>query len=186
MQKAEKQIWSHIKNGDVSAYKQLFEDYYKELYLFARKYLADKEVAEEIVQDVFIALWENKINIYIATSLKSYLYTSVKNRSINYLKSKIYNLNFVGIEEAIKESREIQADKQLELTELNNVIKEAVEMLPPRCKEMFHLSRNSEMTYQEIADALDVSKETVKSQISEALKKIKAYLNKHWERIPFE
>jgi RNA polymerase sigma-70 factor (ECF subfamily) len=184
MQKSEKQILSQIRKGDIGAYKYLFESYYKELYFFSRKFLGNKEVAEEIVQDVFIALWENKDNLYITKSIKSYLYTSVKNRSINYLKSKINNKDFVGIDEVVKEGNVLQADRLLELSELDDLIVEAVSKLPPKCKEMFHMSRNSEMTYQEIADALNVSKETVKSQISEALKRIKVYLNKHWEQIP--
>lgn len=184
MQKIEKQILSQIRDGDVGAFKYLFELYYKELNCFARKFLGNKEVAEETVQDVFITLWENKVVLNINKSIRSYLYSSVKNRSINYLKSKINNVNFVSIDEAVKERIVIPADKLLELSELDDLIIEAVEMLPPGCKEMFHMSRNSEMTYQEIADALDVSKETVKSQISEALKRIKAYLNKQWEQIP--
>ena len=184
MKKTEKQILSQIKKQDVGAYKYLFELYYKELYFFARKFLGNKEVAEEIVQDVFIALLENKDVLNITKSIKSYLYTSVKNRSINYLKSKINNIDFVSIDEAAKESCVVSADKLLELSELDDLIIKAVSMLPPKCKEMFHMSRNSEMTYQEIADALDVSKETVKSQISEAIKRIKVYLNKYWEQIP--
>ena len=175
---------TQIRNNDVGAYKYLFGFYYKELYFFARKFLGNKEVAEEIVQDVFIVIWENKNDLNITKSIKSYLYTSVKNRSINYLKSKINNIDFVGIDEAVKESNVMPADKLLELSELDELIIEAVAMLPPGCKEMFHMSRNSEMTYQEIADTLAVSKETVKSQISEALKRIKTYLNKQWEQIP--
>lgn len=184
MQQTDKQLLSKIRNGDVDAYKYLFSSYYKELYFFARKFLGNKEVAEEIVQDSFIVLWGNKNILKIEKSIKSYLYATVKNRSINYLKSKFNNIDFVSIDESVKESNFMQADKLLELSELDDLILKAVEMLPPRCKEIFHLSRNSEMTYQEIAETLDISKETVKSQISEALKKIKVYLNKRWDQIP--
>ena len=184
MQKTEKQIVSQIKNGDVSAYKYLFELYYRDLYFFARKFLGNREVAEEIVQDVFIVLWENRNTLNITRSVKSYLFTSVKNRSINYLKSKIKNIDFVGIDEAVKTSDIITADMLLELSELDDLITEAIEKLPTKCKEIFHLSRNSGLTYQEIANTLDVSKETVKSQIREALKRIKAYLNIQWEQLP--
>ncbi len=184
MQITDKYLLSRIKNKRIEAYKYLFELYYKELYFFARKFLENREVAEEIVQDVFIALWENKDLPDIHTSLKSYLYTSIKNRSINYLKSKINNIKFVSIESTLSENHILADDQPLELEELDELIQKAVSSLPPRCKEMFHLSRNSKMTYQEIADALNVSKETVKSQISDAIKKIKTYLNKHWEQIP--
>lgn len=184
MQTSEKHLLSRIRNNDIEAYKYLFELYYRDLYFFAHKFIENKEVAEEIVQDVFIFLWENKDSLDINKSIKSYLYASVKNRAINYLKSKINNINFVNIDSAISENFVLPANHHLELKELDLLIQKAISLLPHRCKEMFHLSRNSEMTYQEIADALDVSKETVKSQISEAIKKIKTFLNKYWEQIP--
>ena len=184
MQTTEKHLLSRIRKNNLEAYKYLFDLYYRELYFFARKFLENREVAEEIVQDVFIAFWENREVLIIEKSIKSYLFTSVKNRSINYLKSKINNINFVNIDSADSENHILITDQPLELKELDDLIQKAVSSLPPRCKEMFHLSRNSEMTYQEIADALDVSKETVKSQISEAIKKIKDYLNKHWDQLP--
>jgi RNA polymerase sigma-70 factor, ECF subfamily len=184
MQTTEKQVLSRIKNNDIEAYRYLFELYYRDLYFFAHKFIENREVAEEIVQDVFIFLWENRSSLNINKSIKSYLYTSVKNRSINYLKSKINNINFVNIEHAVDANLILPAHHTLELKELDKLIEKAISSLPPRCKEMFHLSRNSEMTYQEIADALDISKETVKSQISDALKKIKAFLSKYWEQIP--
>ena len=184
MQTTDKHFLSQIRNNNVEAYKHLFELYYRDLYFFARKFLENREVAEEVVQDVFIALWENRDVLIIEKSIKSYLFASVKNRSINYLKSKINNINFVNINNADSESHILITDQPLELEELDNLIQKAVSSLPPRCREMFHLSRNTEMTYQEIADALDVSKETVKSHINEAIKKIKAFLNKHWDQIP--
>ena len=184
MQKNEEQLLFRIKNGDIEAYKYLFSLYYNDLYFFARKFLENREVAEEIVQDVFITIWENKDDWIINKSIKSYLFTAVKNRSINYLKSKINNINFVNIDDTLSVNHILPVNQTLELEELDDLIQKAVSSLPPKCKEMFHLSRNSEMTYQQIADVLDVSKETFKSQISEALKKIKAYLNKHWVQIP--
>ena len=184
MQTTDKHLLSQIRNNNVEVYKHLFELYYRELYFFSRKFLENREVAEEVVQDVFIALWENRDVLIIKKSIKSYLFTSVKNRSINYLKSKINNINFVNIDSADSENHILITDQPLELEELDNLIHKAVLSLPPRCKEMFHLSRNSEMTYQEIADVLGVSKETVKFQISEAIKKIKTFLNKHWDQIP--
>ena len=122
--------------------------------------------------------------INIEKSLKSYLFTSVKNRSVNYLKSRINNILFVEIDRAESENRTIMTDPSLESQELDELIQVAISSLPPRCREMFHLSRNSGMTYQEIADTLNVSKETVKSQIGEAIRKIRDFLNKHWDKIP--
>ena len=185
MQRKEKHLLSRLRNSNVDAYKYLFNKYYTDLYYFTRKFLNNKEVAEEIVQDVFINIWENRASLNINSSIKSYLYTAVKNRAINYLKSKINNIDFVAIDNVAHENLVLQTEQSVETEELDDLIQKAVLSLPPRCKEMFHLSRNSGMTYQEIADALGVSKETVKTQISEAIKKIKAFLNKHWEDIPY-
>lgn len=184
MKKSEKNILYKLRSGDITAYKYFFNTYYKDLYDFSRKYLNNKEVAEEIVQDVFIYLWNNINKIDINISLKSYLYTSVKNRSLNYIKSKYNRIEHVELDETGDNNIGLTANEMVEYKELEKLINLAVEALPNRCKDIFYLSRNSEMSYQEIADELNISKDTVKLQIKIAIKKLKEYLKDHWEYIP--
>ncbi|MBN1183802.1 MAG: RNA polymerase sigma-70 factor [Bacteroidales bacterium] len=176
MKHNEKEILTKLKHGDDQSLKYLFTEYYKPLYVFARKYLAIKEIAEEIVQDVFIYLWDNIQSIDIQISLKSYLFTSVKNRSLNYIKSRYNQTTHIGLEEVTEGDAHISEISGIEYQELYKLIQSAIENLPEKCKEVFYLSRNSEFTYQEIADDLGISKDTVKMHIKNALKKIKIYL----------
>lgn len=177
-------ILIQIKKNDVAAFRQLFDTIYFKLVEYSFKYVRKKEVAEEIAQDMLIYLWEHRIDIKIESSLENYLLAGVKNRSLNYLKSKYGSKEFDELLELHGQSFEMPVDNVLELKELEDLIKLAVKKLPPKCNTIFHLSRNADMTYQEIADELDISKETVKTQIGVALQKIREFLGKHWDTLP--
>lgn len=182
---SEQEILNRLKNNDVACYKQLFELHYRKLFGISLKYVSIKEVAEEIVQDIFIYLWDERNKVQINTSLESYLITSVKNKSINYLKSKYGSKDFVEVTDSQYISNELSADAELEISELKNIIRHAIKNLPPKCGIIYHLSRNAGMTYQQIADELNVGKETVKTQMGIALLKIREHLNKYWDHIPY-
>ena len=177
-------VLSQIKKNDVSAFRQLFNSCYFNLVEYSCKYIHRKEIAEEIVQEVLIHLWEKREDIVISSSLENYLLVAVKNNSLNYLKSKHGNKDFTDLSELYIQSGEAAVENELEADELEELIKIAVKKLPPKCGTIFHLSRNANMSYQEIADELDIGRETVKTQISIALQKIKEFLGKHWDVLP--
>lgn len=182
MKNEDKNILVLIKRGNEKAFKDLFDKYYRELYYFALTYFNQKETAEEIVQEVFIHIWNKRYELEITTSFKSYLFTSVKNRSIDYIRKelrkpekadeKLNNLIVCGT-----------ADSSFEISELETLISKAILSLPEKCRIIFNLSRNSGLTYKEIANEFNISTETVKTQISIALKKIKLYLEIYWELV---
>lgn len=177
-------IIQKIKNDDISSYKELFDSFYLKLLKYSMRFVSMKEIAEELVQDLFIHIWDNRKNLMIQTSLESYLFASVKNRSLNYLKSKYAGKDYVELSNLYIHPQSKSIDQEIEAFELELLIQKAVNSLPPKCGTVFNLSRNAGMTYQEIAEELNIGKETVKTQIGIALMKIREYLGKYWEEIP--
>ena len=175
----DQQINQLLKDDPQKAIKYLFELYYDELCRYAYKLLEKKEFAEEIVQGVFIYLWEKRSTITINSSIKNYLVKSVKNQSINYFKSKYFRSSTQNIE--IEElSTSHFTDEKSEVKELFALTRKAVDSLPERCSLIFKLSRNFGMSYKEIAAYLEISVKTVEAQITIALKRIREYLDNDW------
>jgi len=163
----EKNIPSSLDN---TAFEELFKTLFPSLVIFARKYLPDLDTAKEIVHNVFLNLWEKRENIDINTSLKSYLFTSVYNRCLNYIRDQS---KFSRVEhhlEKIEQEENLTAYNPLEEQELESKIVEALNNLPEKCREIFMLNRFEGKKYAEIAEKLDISVKTVETQMSKALK----------------
>lgn len=180
MEKQHKQI-QPIKQGDEKAFKALFHHHYPGLYRYCRTYIFEKETAEELVQDVFIHLWENRQSLIIKHSLSAYLHASVKNKALNYLKSKYARQKAITIDDSTVELEAQTLDSPPDQEKLYRLAQEGIQQLPERCRIIFTLSRQAGLTYDEIAEELSISKESVKSQIKIALQKLRRYLNEHWE-----
>ncbi|NJK95367.1 MAG: RNA polymerase sigma-70 factor [Bacteroidales bacterium] len=176
---------NNIKKGDVSSFEIVFKRYYKKLCVYAEDFVKEKSMAEEIVSDIFYKLWENRENIHISGSIQAYLFASVHNNSIKYLEHlkvlKRYNefatkalqnqelLNVSGsypIANLI--SKEIEAD-----------INKAIEALPDQCKQIFCMHRFKDLSYEEIAQKMDLSINTVRTQMMRALKKLRESLKEY-------
>lgn len=163
-----------LKNGDEKAYKDLFYNYFQPLTYFAHKYLKDIDLSKDLVQGVFTQIYEKRTELNINSSLKSYLFQSVANRSINQLKSeKIHSRHHEDIKHGMEDSYQ---DDQLETYELEAKINRIVNNLPGQCQRIFKLSRFEHKSNQEIADELGLSKRTVETQISKALKVLRRSL----------
>ena len=148
--------------------ESLFRKYFSSLCVFARQYVYDNDKVKDIVHDVFINIWE-KDELYEADALvKGYLFTSVKNRCFNYLRDN-KKFNKEG-DEAYNYDMPHQQHNPTEYKELEHIIKNEINKLPDKCKEVFMLSRYEELKYAEIAMRLDISIKTVEAHISKALK----------------
>ncbi len=172
------EILKRLKNEDKTALEQLFGAYYTDLTRFALRHVADSMVAEEIVQDIFIYLWEKRSSLNIKTSIEAYLYRSVKNKCINYLKSKLYQLNKMTVDEEAMINLGVTAD-DLESKELAVLIEKILAYLPPQTAMIFTFSRNGGFTYPEIAEKLNISQKVVEYHVSSALRIIRKILEKH-------
>jgi RNA polymerase sigma-70 factor (ECF subfamily) len=139
---------------------------------FAASIVKNHEDADEIVNDVFVTIWEKQQLLILDDSLKNYLFTAVKNRCLNHIKKA--RLPFADMpDEFLAVSPEHSADRILEGKELQNHITRLIEQLPAKCKQVFLLSRMFDLSYKEIAEIMDISTKTVENQIGIALKFLK-------------
>ena len=158
-----------------SGFKQIYFQYYATLFNTAYKVIYNREAAEDIVQEVFLKLWEIRNKLQISTSIQSYLTRAVINGSLNYLKKskRIVNLDRVlqnAVDIANNDTEDISYD------EINRKLNQVVETLPPNCKLVFTLSRFDGMSNQEIADHMGITKKTVENQLNKALSRLREQL----------
>lgn len=164
------QVLETIQSGNESAFEMIFKSYYQPLCRYAYTFLQDKEEAEEVVQSVFITLWEKRKNLDIQTSFKAYVYRMVRNSCLNQIKHEKVKQQHVAHELAVAEVSHESVSEKVNASELTDKISEAMKVLPEQCRLVFQLSRFEEMKYQEIADHLQISVKTVENHMGKALK----------------
>lgn len=169
-----KYIITGLKNKDRTVFDFIFSYYYTGLCAYARRWVDDQDIAEDLVQDFFVRLWINSSNIEITTSLKSYFFTSIKNRAVNHLKHVKITEKFGA--QVLNSPNEEHSNWEFTETELTDLIEKGMQKLPPRCREIFILSRFEGKDNAEIAGRLGISKRTVELQISNALKILRTEL----------
>ncbi len=162
----EKELFLLIKNSDHKAFEILFRLYYVPLKKFAKHILEDDDSAEDIVQEVFIRLWENRKSLENSAP-GSYLYRIVKNKALNLIRHNTVKLRHV--EEVLKASDNFY-ESEFEQSDIQTMISQSIDKLPEQCKRIFKKSRMEGLKHQEIADELNISVKTVKNQIGKALK----------------
>jgi RNA polymerase sigma-70 factor (ECF subfamily) len=160
---------------DQDSFERLFREFFPPLMAFARKILVDEDDAREVVQKVFISLWEKRQEVDLSTSLKSYLFTSVHNRSLNVIRDR----KKFSSAEVPEVAGEWDVSTQIESMELEGKIMEVIGSLPEKCREVFELNRFEGMKYSEIAAHLNISVKTVENQMSKALKILREKLIKY-------
>lgn len=165
-----------IQSGDEKAFEHLFKAQYPILCGYARKYLDDTDQAEEIVQEMFFSFWQKKEKLEINTSLEAYLFRSVRNSCLNYLKHlKIREQYKLANNQEIRRKEQEVHDNVVAL-ELQERIEHVINELPPERKKIFKMSRYEELKYREIADKLKISVKTVEAQMGKALKFLRLHL----------
>lgn len=165
-----------IQDGDERAFELLFKEYYKPLTRFAWRYVKCKAIAEGLVQDIYSDIWENREKLDLEGSIRPYLYKVVRNHSLNYLKHKEVQRKYDPQWMAQKEvPMVVYRDKKRE-KQIQEAIEQAIEELPERSKMTYKLHRHDGLTYQEIADVMDVSVKTVESQMTRTLKLLRERL----------
>jgi len=164
-----------IRLGDSAAFEDLFNSYCQQLINFARRYVFDKQIAENIVQDVFVNVWQSRTNLDPSKMIKAYLFTAVKNNSLKHLRH--LNIENKGIESTPPYINDDERpDRKLDEKELAIKVHQAIDELPEKCKEIFKMNRFENLKYAEIAEILDISIKTVETQMGRALKKLRERL----------
>jgi RNA polymerase sigma-70 factor (ECF subfamily) len=166
---------------DQDSFKALFQQYYGPLCRLAYPLVHHQEVAEDVVQDVFLTLWEKRFRIVIQSSVKAYLYKACVNASLNYLKKQRSGAarRLVRVPPDELETRletHNQTEEDIHYRALDEELMKAIDRLPPRCKTAFLLSRLQEMSYREIAEVMEISVKGVEYQMSIALEKLRKEL----------
>lgn len=166
-------LFRKIKEGDYSAFSELFSKYYRPLFLFARKFV-EEDLAKDFVQDCFYELWKNRKRIELKTTLSAYLFSIVKNRCYKYFEKERFRAGKQSEIEFQLKQEEINyflhSEKSILEFEIRDRIQNTLEKLPPKCAQIFHDSRFNGLTNNEIAQKYDLSIKTVEKHISKALK----------------
>ncbi len=163
---------------DPQTFEYLFREFYPGLLRYCTRITRNQVIAEDIVQEKFIRLWEMRNEIIIHSSYKSFLYTSVKNKAIDYLRTK-YSKSFISYNEAPILNDQETPSQLLEFEEYSKIITKAVEGLPDKCFAVFSLKRYGELSRKEIAEKLNISEKTVDNHLAIATKKIRSVLLKY-------
>jgi RNA polymerase sigma-70 factor (ECF subfamily) len=171
----DRDLLTKIQAGDEQAYDSVFRSWYPVLVRVAGALLKDTDAAEEVAQEVMLELWRRRHVIDADVSLRAYLLRSVRNRSLNHLRHLRVRRETEGDVQALYDEP-LGSDQPIVAKELAQALQLALGDLPPRCREVFELSRVHGLRYAEIAEALHISQKTVEAQMGKALKILRGRL----------
>ena len=164
-----------LRAGDDNAFGKLFDRYGKRLYYFALGYLKSPEDAEEIVQEVFLKIWNNREELSETKSFEAYLFTIAKNGILNTIRKSKSEHAYVSYAK-LHPDKNILLDEELDFNELKRAYKQSIEKLSPRRKEIYILSREQALSNIEIAEQMNISVKTVENQMTSAISEIRKNL----------
>jgi RNA polymerase sigma-70 factor, ECF subfamily len=162
-----------IKQGDETAFNSLFYQYHGRVFNLCRKFLSRKEDAEEVVQTVFLAVWENRNQLDENQPIIAYILTITKHWIYNFLKKRVYRKAFLDYLETRNDSLDFVTEDEISYHDLQNLLEKLMEEMPPKRKEIFHLSKIEGLSYREISQRLSITESTVNTQITKALEYIR-------------
>lgn len=169
--------------GQKEEFESFFRLFYTDLCKFVYSYTQDRDISKDIVQSVFLKVWEQKDFWNDLESAKSYLYKSVRNEALNYKKhQKVKRDKHSELRIRVKEWKETYEQERSKSRKVE-IIQKGIEELPDRCKEIFKLSRESGLTYKEIAKVLGLSVKTVETQMGRAFRSLRSFVQDNWSQL---
>ncbi|WDF79921.1 RNA polymerase sigma-70 factor [Mucilaginibacter sp. KACC 22773] len=172
-------LCERLMGGDVDAYKQIYDKYHSQLYYYALRFLKMPELAEDVIHDVFLKLWEIREQLKPEYGIAGYLYKITRNQVFKLIKKIAAETELRAKVISIIEEQAIESEADLQWNEYAGLLGGAVEQLPPQCKKVFNLCRREGKTYDEAAQILGISKHTVKEHMMAAMKSIKKYFRQN-------
>jgi len=166
----DQQLLALLKKGDETAYTEIYKKYWAILSRHARRMIPDEAEVSDILQEVFLALWNKHPDLGENISLSGYLYTTVRNKVLNRVDHDKVKARYMASLETYIEKASYEADATIREKQLKALIEQEIAALPPQMRAVFELSRNSELSYKEIAEQLGISENTVRNHISRAIK----------------
>ena len=164
-----------IRDGDISEFEKLFRHYYHQLQRFSYRFVCDLQIAEDIVQDVFLSMWMNRKKLDPDKNIKTYLYTVVRNRSLNYMRHLKVEQQY-RIDNIESSNDKNSPDEVIKYEEFQTAIENSINELPLKCRIIFCMNRFDKLKYSEIAEIQKISVKTVETHMSHALKHLKKQL----------
>lgn len=167
---SDEELFSFLKKGDHVAYEIIYKRFWPLLYIYACKMLDDRDEAQDVLQEVFIHLWDKGDQVQLSGPLSSYLYAAVRYKIFDLNDRKKVRVNYIdSLQDFIDQGAYI-TDEHIREKELAAQIEKEIALLPPKMREVFELSRNTDMTYKKIGQQLHISDKTVKKQVGNAVK----------------
>lgn len=160
----------HLKNGNHSAYSEIYNRYFFLMFIFAFKKLQDEELSKDFVQEMFINLWSKRGSISEKGKLSSYLYISMRSRILDYFAHQKVQHKYIDFLKTYQSTADEKTDYLIREKELSIYINKQIQSLPPKMRHIFELSRKENLSNQEIAQKLKISESNVSSQIANTLK----------------
>jgi len=172
-------LMNAIEHRDKRLFEVLYKKYYSQLYAVAYRYVGKPQVAEEIVHDVFIKIWNKADQLHIQHSMKSYLFKSTVNSALNFIKKEKADTekqqSYLFTQEESSEEDGIREEEEVLLADLEK----ALALLPDKCRQVMYLSRFGKLKQQEIALQMDISIKTVKNHLTYGFQKLREHMEKH-------
>ena len=172
---SDQELLQAIRDNDEKAFAELFRRYWKYAYTITYKRIRSEAVTQEIVQDLFISLWNRRAKLSVE-HLPSYLYVSVKNKVLNYVASQNARKKHWDYYKLFIPAQDTVTDKDVELNELMNFIEDGIEHLPEKSKRVFKLNLLEGRSITEIADILNLSEKSIHYHLSQSVKKVRLHL----------
>ncbi|MBN1952890.1 MAG: RNA polymerase sigma-70 factor [Bacteroidales bacterium] len=184
---SDKTLIRRIKNGNKACFRKLFDLYYQRLLCYANSYLDDPDAAEDIVQDMFIHLWEKRKDLVIFSTISSYLFRAIHNRCIQYLRHQKVTLRYRELQKFRIREAEILYNNgndfsfsNQQMDEIQGIYTKTCDLLPDKTREIFHLSREESKSNREIAGILGIEIKTVEYHMTKALKTMRLALKEYF------
>lgn len=175
----EKRVLQLIAQGSEYAFTQLFDHYRNGIFGIALKFLKSPLLAEEVVQDVFLKIWLKRQDLNHVQNIEAYIITMARNLILDRLKKLAYEV--AAKEELARQPAHINdTDHRLRQQQYEQLLRQAVNLLPPQQKQVYQLAKQEQMSYQDIADKMQLSRLTVKTHMAKALQFIRHYLHGHF------
>ncbi|NIG57351.1 RNA polymerase sigma-70 factor [Chitinophaga sp. Cy-1792] len=174
-----------LKSDSNTAFVEIYNRYWAELYTAAFRRIKSKEIAEEIIQDLFTNLWINRLVLDIKLSLKAYLHTAIRNAVLNQLEKNEVRERWKAYLKALSTDSDDSLQAIINSNDLSALVDKEIEKLPLKCREVYQLSRKEHLPNKEIAAKLQISEKTVESHLTKALKTLKIQLRDNLQSLLF-
>lgn len=177
------EAFAKVQEGDLVAYRFLFDTYFSDLCRFIKLFLNDSSIAEQIALDIFVNLWEKKDQVKIQQSLKGYLFKSAKYKAVSYLRQKKNDIILDIDQPEFLDRDGLTPENVMELEKLREIIDEAINDLPPKSRQIYRMAKEENLSHKQIAEILELSPKTVENQVGIAVRKLRVALKPYYHHI---